>query len=107
MKQLLVATSAAALSVEVAVACELDISDYVGWTIIYSGTVTGYIDENGQVQDQFNGCTHNRVLIVDNDKAVTCNEYSYSYAYRPDIVILSNGPSLKACIDDEMYDVRR
>jgi hypothetical protein len=27
--------------------CDADISDYVGWQIIYSGTVTGYIDEDG------------------------------------------------------------
>ena len=87
--------------------CEVDISDYVGWQIIYSGTVTGYIDEDGVEQDDFEGCEHGRVLIIDYSKTVTCAEYSYSYAYHPDIVILSNGSSMEACIDDDMYDVRR
>ena len=38
--------------------CEVDITDYVGWQIIYSGTVTGYLDENGQEEDSFEqGCS--------------------------------------------------
>lgn len=87
--------------------CEVDISDYVGWQIIHSGTVTGYIDDNGVKQDSFEGCEWGRQLIIDYSLAVTCATYSYSYAYNPDIVILSNGNSLAACIDDEMYDVQR
>ena len=51
--------------------CEVDITDYVGWQIIYSGTVTGYLDENGQEEDSFEGCEYGRVLIVDYSKSVT------------------------------------
>ena len=87
--------------------CEVDISDYVGWQIIHSGTVTGYIDDNGVEQDSFEGCEWGRQLIIDYSLAVTCATYNYSYAYHPDIVVLSNGSSLAACIDDEMYDVQR
>ena len=87
--------------------CEVDISDYVGWTIIYSGTVTGYVDENGKKEDDFEGCEYGRILIVDYTKKVTCAEYNYAYAYHPDIVVMSNGSSLKACIDNEMYVVQR
>jgi hypothetical protein len=88
--------------------CEVDISDYVGWEIIYSGTVTGYIDkDNSKEKDSFEGCEYGRVLIVDYNKQITCAEYSYSYSYRPDIVVLSNGYSMEACINDKMYDVRK
>ena len=87
--------------------CEVDISDYVGWQIIHSGTVTGYIDDNGVEQDSFEGCEWGRQLIIDYSLAVTCATYNYSYAYHPDIVVLSNGSRLAACIDDEMYDVQR
>lgn len=52
-----------------AAGCEVDISDYVGWQIIYSGTVTGYIDENGKKEDDFEGCEHGRILIVDYSKS--------------------------------------
>ena len=34
-------------------ACEVDISDYVGYQIVYSGTVTGYIDDDGQEESSF------------------------------------------------------
>ena len=87
--------------------CEVDISDYVGWQIIHSGTVTGYIDDNGVEQDSFEGCEYGRQLIVDYSLVVTCATYSYSYAYNPEIVALSNGSSMAACIDDEMYDISR
>ena len=98
---------ATALAVPAEAGCEIDISDYVGWQIIYSGTVTGYIDENGKKEDDFDGCEYGRILIVDYTKKITCAEYNYAYAFHPDIVVLSNGRSLEACIDDEMYDVRR
>lgn len=86
--------------------CEIDVSDYVGWSIIFSGTVTGYVNEDGSTEDSFEGCEHGRRLIIDYNKAVTCQTYSYSYSYRPDIVILkSSYGSYEACIDDEMYDI--
>ena len=90
-----------------ATACDIDASEFVGWTIIYSGTVTGYYDEDGQAKDEFEGCEHGRILIVDYNSVITCAEYNYSYAYQPDIIILSNGSRLKACIDDDMYDVAK
>ena len=86
--------------------CMLDVSDYVGWQIIYEGTVTGYVDEEGKEVDVFDGCVYGRILIVDSIYQVTCAEYSYSYSYRPDIVLISNGISLEACIDGDMYDIR-
>lgn len=86
--------------------CEVDISDYVGWEIIYSGIVTGYIDGNSLEEGSFIGCEYGRVLILDNKKTVTCDEYNYAYAYRPDIVIMYNGYRLEACIDDEMFEIR-
>jgi hypothetical protein len=69
--------------------CDLDISDYVGWTIVYSGTVTGYIDPDGSQGDDFQGCEYDRILEIDHTNAVRCTEYHYSYAYYPDIVILT------------------
>jgi hypothetical protein len=89
-----------------AFSCRVDISNFVGYQIIHSGTVTGYIDDNGQEEDSFEGCDYGRILIVDYNLQVTCSGYGYSYAYRPDIVILSGPDGAKACINDQMYDVR-
>jgi hypothetical protein len=86
--------------------CEIDATDFVGWSIVYSGTITGYIDEEGEKKDDFQGCQYGRKLIVDYTKAITCTTYSYHYAYHPDVAILKNGNQIKACIDDEMYDVQ-
>ena len=44
----LMANLATALALSAEAGCRVDISNYVGWTIIYSGTVTGYIDEHGR-----------------------------------------------------------
>ena len=98
---------AVALATPAKAGCEVDISDYVGWEIIYSGTVTGYVDDNGQIEDGFEGCERGRVLIVDRTKTVTCNEYNYAYAFRPDIVVMSDGFNFEAFIDDEMFEIRR
>ena len=95
------------LATSVCAYCEVDVSNYVGYQIIHSGTVTGYIDDDGSQQDDFEGCDWGRKLIIDHSLSVTCATYSYSYSYYPDIVILSSGNSMVACIDNEMYDVQR
>ncbi len=106
LKQLLIFILTVALCAEPAsAACKIDVSKYVGWTIVYSGTVTGFIDDNGEKKDNFEGCKYGRVLIVDYDKAVTCDGYNYSYAYNPDIVVLSRKNMMKACIDNDLYDI--
>ena len=87
-------------------ACKTDVSDYVGYQIIYSGTVTGYIDDNGNEESSFEGCEHGRVLVVDYNKQVVCADYGYSYAYNPDIVVLANDDRRVAYINDDMYDIR-
>ncbi|WP_193188531.1 hypothetical protein [Nisaea sediminum] len=85
--------------------CEMDVADYEGWSIIYVGIVTGRVEEDGKREDDFEGCEYGRKLIVDDKYQVECLGYAYSYAYRPDIVILSNDSLAVACIDDEVYDV--
>ncbi len=82
-------------------------SNLVGYTIIHAGTITGYVDEDGTKDDHFRGCKHNRKLIIDKRYVVTCISYSYHYAYRPDVAVLSNGGRLKLIVDDEEFDVRQ
>jgi hypothetical protein len=80
-----------------------DFDDVVGYTVV---AVT-------QVRDEFEGCEHDKKIRFDNGWTLTCSEYSYSYAYRPDAVIFAkvfpfkgvNYWMLKALIDDEFYDM--
>ena len=86
--------------------CE-EVSKDKNWSIIYTGTVTGYRDSNGKRSDDFEGCDFGRDLILDYSKKVTCDTFDYTYSYMPNIEIYSDGYSLKACIEDTLYDVSR
>ena len=104
---LLTAITIAAMTVPADAGCMVDVSRFVGWQVTYSGTVTGYIDEDGTIQNDFEGCEYGRTLIVDHAYGIECADYGYAYAYWPDIVLMSNGFRTKACIDGRMYDVRQ
>ncbi len=91
-----------------AAGCDVDVSRYVGWEILSAGRFTGYADDDGTTADDyFKGCDYGRVLIIDGRRSVTCRSFSYSYSYRPQVVILSDGFDWEACIDDEMYRIER
>lgn len=85
-----------------------DLAKLVGYTIVYSGYVTGYANEDGSSRrdGDFEGCDYGRKIFVDDRYAFTCASYSYSYAYHPKVVVLSNGSSVKLIINDVIYDVR-
>jgi hypothetical protein len=53
----------------------------------------------------FKGCEYDRILEIDHTNAVRCTEYHYSYAYYPDIVILTRQSRAIACIDDEEFEI--
>lgn len=58
--------------------CMLNFRSYVGWQILYVGNVTGYIDANGKLNNDFEGCEWDRVLVIDHNRTVTCTGYGYS-----------------------------
>ena len=82
-----------------------ELSRLEGYKITHTGTVTGYIDKDGEAQDGYKGCDHGRVLIVDDKMHVTCKEYDYNYASSPTIIILERWGRAIAIIDEEVYDV--
>jgi len=88
---------------------ESDLADLKGYTILGSWTVTGWYNPNkkGEKGDSFDGCDYDRVLILDDSLSITCNEYSYSYSYRPKAVILGNGSSFKMLLGGHVYNVRK
>ena len=60
-----------------------------------------------QVSGEFKGCEAGRRIPLSNGMIFVCGGYSYSYAYSPDVFILSNVRArgdIKVVIDDEEYD---
>ena len=98
------------------VEADCDLPQRIGWTIFYSGTVDGYINEDGEKESDFEGCKRGRILIIDPLKSVQCLSSSYGYyGYdNPDITILRRKFTLeefgesygyRACIDDDWYHI--
>ncbi|SFI67483.1 hypothetical protein [Albimonas pacifica] len=85
--------------------CTLNVADYVGWQIIYSGALTGTVDLSGR-SETFQGCAPGRVLLIDADHSVVCTQTRLGAGYRPDVVVLSDGRNLVACIAGRTYAVR-
>lgn len=83
----------------------IDLSDLLGFTLTEEKTVVGYID-NGEYEEGYQGCSHGRILVFQDETGVMCAEYNYDYAYRPTAFIFERGHSLKIVIDDEVMDAR-
>ena len=79
----------------------------VGWSVVHAGTVTGFVTKDGEKKDSFEGCEYGRKLIIDYRYVVTCQTYSYSYAFHPDAVLLVKGSSYKLVVDNDVYEVTK
>jgi hypothetical protein len=67
----------------------------------------GYaVIEETQVDGEFEGCDFGKRIPLMNGLIFVCSEYSYSYSYMPDVLILKNirTGNLKILIDDDEYD---
>lgn len=77
-----------------------------GYTILGSYQITGWRDTDGKKGDAYEGCNYGRVLILNYQSAVTCSGYWYEYAYHPNVVILSNGTSMKMLLNGNVRDIQ-
>jgi len=84
-------------------ASELD--EIVGYTAITSSTVSG----------EFEGADLDKPVKLDNGMIFEFTEYSYSYSYRPEVIVFAEivtyqGRDVtlyKLLIEDDLYDARR
>jgi hypothetical protein len=82
-----------------------DFRKLVGYTVIEITNVVG----------NFDGADFDKVVALDNGMVFMFNEYNYSYAYRPDVVILAKKVTIgkdsallwMLIIEDELYDATR
>jgi hypothetical protein len=103
-RTLFAATVAFMMATPAYASCELN--DLIDYTLFAKKTVVAYI-ENGERTDGFTGCQSGRILVFDDNTGVVCQSYNYSYEYRPDAYLFANGGSMKACIENELYDIGR
>jgi hypothetical protein len=67
----------------------------------------GYaVVEETTVDGEFEGCDYDKRIRFTNGIVFVCSEYSYSYSYMPDVLILEHIRShdIKVLIEDEEYD---
>lgn len=83
------------------------LGDLIGYTIVASKTIVGWRDENNQTGDSFEGCDYGRIILFEDDKILTCAQYGYEYAYRPEAIILFNGSNFKMIVGNSIYDMLR
>lgn len=59
-----------------------------------------------QVDGEFEGCDFDLRIPLTNGLIFQCREYSYHYAYRPEVLILQHVKTgdVKVIIDDEEFD---
>lgn len=79
----------------------------IGYTVVAATTVSG----------NFEGADYDKLVKLDNGMIFEFREYSYTYSYRPDAVVLAKAIDVpptgrqaliyKLVVDDEIYDVTR
>lgn len=88
-----------------------DLSDLVGYQVVYKGHITGYMDGNN-LSGKFNknwdfeGCDWDRQIFLDEKYVVYCKEYKYTYSYHPEAYILTNGHDSVMIVKDKKFKIR-
>ncbi len=87
---------------------------YVGYTIVGSKTIAGYVDKEGNRKSDFQGCDFNRTILFDDGTTLQCSTYGYHYAFRPTAIILMKSMSISGknygaivmVVESESYDMQ-
>ena len=87
--------------------CQSILKDHVGWTIIASKTIAGYLDSGEEYSDDFEGCEYARMIFFADETAVTCSDYNPDYSHRPTAIILeSSKKEFKMVVEGEEFGIR-
>lgn len=91
-----------------------DMSGLVGYTVLGVKTIEGWRDDEESDDSSFEGCEHGRLIIFTDGTYLTCAEYGYQYAYRPQAVIFGRSfthegqtlTNFKMLVDDRIYNMQ-
>lgn len=82
-----------------------DLSQVVGYTVVFGKTIEGYIQDGKRVHG-FAGCARDRVLVFTDNTGVRCKESFVHTADIPKAYLFARDQNdMKLCVDDDMYDV--
>ncbi|HEY8289685.1 MAG TPA: hypothetical protein VIG49_10480 [Acetobacteraceae bacterium] len=88
-----------------AAASGCDLSEVVGYQLIFGKTIEAYI-ENGAKTRGFDGCVPDRVLVFTDNTGVRCKSTMVQHLELPQAYLFARSQTdLKLCVDDVMYDV--
>jgi hypothetical protein len=84
---------------------ECDLSALVGYTLVFSKTIDGYIQDGKRFRG-FQGCTRDRVLIFDDNSGVRCKETFLQVGIFPRAFLFArNSNDMRLCVDGSLYEV--
>jgi hypothetical protein len=81
-------------------------SRLIGYTIVASKTIAGYMDRDGRTGTDFQGCNYGRVIVFSDNTVLTCSEYNYEYSYQPTAILLVKGSSIKMIVESNIFDMQ-
>ncbi|OED64622.1 hypothetical protein A143_09315 [Vibrio splendidus ZS-139] len=92
---------------------EYQLEQLIGWTLLESKQIEGYITESGERSDDFEGCDFDMRVLFTDGKAVTCNSYGYQYAFMPKALIFGKSVNYKGkqftlykmLVQGQLYDI--
>lgn len=74
-----------------------DLENLIGYSVIASKTVDG----------DFEGCDYDKVIVFTDGTALSCDEYSYTYTYRPKVIILAKDrQNIRMVVGDKVFRMK-
>jgi hypothetical protein len=83
----------------------VDLGRYVWYTIAGKKTIAGFQDEDGKHDTSFEGCNYGRKILFDDQTYLTCTSCGYSYAYRPEAILLVRSGTWVMLVGENSYQM--
>jgi hypothetical protein len=84
---------------------ECDLSQLIGYTLVFSKIIDGYV-QDGKRSHGFEGCTRDRVLVFSDNTGVRCKETFIQRGNLPTAYLFArNANDLKLCVEGSIYEV--
>jgi hypothetical protein len=76
--------------------CEEVLSKSIGWTIIDTKIIAGWMDSGQERQDRFEGCDYGRTIYFGDGTSAICNSSGDQFLRMPSAIILGKSDTLNS-----------